>query len=52
ARPGLTQSDLARSVRVGGSTIHWHINRLRDAGLVEARRSGRSVHYFPALKLA
>jgi predicted transcriptional regulator len=45
--PGMSQTDIASSLGVASSTIHYHVQGLISADLVEARRMGRSVRYFP-----
>ncbi|UCE38007.1 MAG: winged helix-turn-helix transcriptional regulator [Thermoplasmata archaeon] len=45
--PGMSQTDIASSLGVASSTIHYHIQDLISADLVEAKRMGRSVRYFP-----
>lgn len=38
-----TVSDLMRHVRLSQPLVSWHLRRLRSAGLVRTRRSGREV---------
>jgi predicted transcriptional regulator len=45
--PGMSQTDIASSLGVACSTIHYHVKGLISADLVKARRIGRSVRYFP-----
>jgi len=40
-----TVSDLMRHVDLSQPLVSWHLRRLRQAGLVETRRSGREVIY-------
>ncbi len=40
--------EIARILRVPRSTLSHHLRVLRDAGLVEMERRGRSSHYFLA----
>ena len=41
-KPG-TVTDLMRHVDLSQPLVSWHLRRLRAAGLVETRRSGREV---------
>jgi DNA-binding transcriptional ArsR family regulator len=43
--PGLAAGDLARAVGAPPSTLSSHLNLLAHAGLVTARREGRSIVY-------
>jgi predicted transcriptional regulator len=45
--PGMSQTDIASSLGVACSTIHYHVQDLISGDLVEARRMGRNVRYFP-----
>ncbi|HVL86943.1 MAG TPA: winged helix-turn-helix transcriptional regulator [Candidatus Thermoplasmatota archaeon] len=45
--PGLAQKDLSRATGLTPSTVHWHVERLLDAGLVWRRHEGRQVSYYP-----
>jgi DNA-binding transcriptional ArsR family regulator len=40
-----TTTELARVLSASPATISQHLARLRRAGLVEAHRRGRRVHY-------
>ena len=40
-----SQSEIVESSGLSPSTVHWHMERLRKAGMVSKRRSGRSVKY-------
>lgn len=46
-QPGLTQKELGERQRLAPSTIHWHMERLLDARLVDKRRDGHNVRYLP-----
>jgi predicted transcriptional regulator len=48
SQPGLCQSEIADEVGLTPQALAWHLNRLRDAGLVEKERDGRSVRYSAA----
>lgn len=52
AQPGIAQHELSARVALHASTVHWHMARLAEAGLVRAERDGRVVRYFdgPALR--
>lgn len=42
-RPGVTAKEVAEALRVAPSTVAHHVQRLRDCGVIEARRDGRTV---------
>ena len=44
--PGTYRAALAEKLGVTATTINWHLRRLRDAGLVEETRAGRSAHLY------
>lgn len=46
AQPGTYRAALAEQLGVTATTINWHLRRLRDAGLVDETRAGRSAHLF------
>jgi ArsR family transcriptional regulator len=49
---GLCPGDLSAKLDVAGPTLSFHLAQLRDAGLVSARREGRSLLYaanYPAM---
>lgn len=45
--PGTNSGTLDEVLEVGVSTIRHHLNKLRDRGLVDRLRLGRSVEYYP-----
>ena len=45
-QPGTYRAALAEQLGVTATTINWHLRRLRDAGLVDETRTGRSAHLF------
>lgn len=47
AAPGLDQRSLCERVGLAPSLAHWHADRLVTAGIVEKRREGRRVRYYP-----
>ncbi len=47
SEPGLIQKKVCDALGMEASVAHWHLRRLQDAGLVDARRDGRTVRYFP-----
>ena len=47
SNPGATQRELGGLLGVSPSTILWHVKRLEDVRLVDARREGRCVRYYP-----
>lgn len=48
--PGTTQAEVGEGIGVTPSTVLWHARRLTDVGLIEARREGRYVRYFPQIE--
>jgi ArsR family transcriptional regulator len=44
-RQGLPAGHLAASLRLSPNALTFHLDRLRDAGLVTVRREGRSMIY-------
>lgn len=45
--PGLVQRRLAEALGMAPSSIHWHVKRLVEAGLVEKERAARAVALRP-----
>lgn len=45
-QPGTYRAALAEQLGVTATTINWHLRRLRDAGLVDETRTGRSAHLY------
>ncbi|HET6406004.1 MAG TPA: helix-turn-helix domain-containing protein [Candidatus Thermoplasmatota archaeon] len=45
-QPGTYRAALAEQLGVTATTINWHLRRLRDAGLVDETRAGRSAHLY------
>ncbi|WP_292370513.1 winged helix-turn-helix transcriptional regulator [Methanoregula sp. UBA64] len=43
--PATTRSDLEKVLGISGAAVTWHTNRLRDAGVLEVTKSGRTVQY-------
>jgi predicted transcriptional regulator len=43
--PLTTQTELSEYAQISRRSINWHMNRLREAGLVEAKREGPFVKY-------
>jgi predicted transcriptional regulator len=43
--PGAHQREVARVLAVNHGTVRWHLKKLRDAELLEERRSGDSATY-------
>lgn len=52
AHPGTHQKDLCTALSIPPSIAHWHVRRLQEAQLVEARREGRNVVYLPGSGMA
>ena len=44
--PDATQRELSEYVRISPASINWHMQRLSDTGLVEAKHEGMNVRYF------
>jgi DNA-binding transcriptional ArsR family regulator len=44
--PGISQKEMSRLVGVSPSTINYHIDILKSAGLVKSERRGMSIGYF------
>jgi predicted transcriptional regulator len=44
--PGISQTDIASFLGLASSTIHYHIQILIGANMIEPRRKGRKVRYF------
>lgn len=51
-KPGLDQNALCQRFGLAPSLAHWHADRLISAGLVEKRREGRHVRYYPGSAFA
>jgi predicted transcriptional regulator len=47
AEPGITAQGIAESVGVGRSTVHHHLQRLAEAGVLRQDRDGASLHWYP-----
>ncbi|UCG69436.1 MAG: winged helix-turn-helix transcriptional regulator [Thermoplasmata archaeon] len=45
--PGMSQKDIANFLGVASSTIHYHVQGLIESDLIESKRMGRKVRYFP-----
>lgn len=45
--PGVTQKALSERFHLSPSSVHWHVERLRNVGLLEKKRDGHHVRYFP-----
>lgn len=43
--PGVSQTEIARQMKVTTSTASWHLQRLNDANLVSIGKEGRQVRY-------
>ena len=52
AKPGLDQQELCSRFDLAPSLAHWHAKRLVQAGVVEQRRDGRFVRYYPGANFA
>lgn len=48
--PGVGQQELARDLGVHHSTVHFHIQRLEKAHLIECKRAGARTRYFPTVR--
>lgn len=49
--PGALQRDIKEAFGVTSSVVHWHVQRLQDAGLVETLRRGRTVRHYDTKRL-
>ena len=49
-REGMPAGHIAKSLRLAPNALTFHLDRLRDAGLVTARREGRSIIYVAAFE--
>lgn len=47
---GMTPSALSAMLDIPASTLSFHLKELVHAGLVNAERDGRNLHYRPALE--
>jgi len=43
--PGVTQKEVAIRLNLHASTVNWHANRLKQAGILNPERVGREVRY-------
>jgi len=43
--PATTRSDLEKVLGISGAAVTWHTNRLREAGILTVKQSGRRVRY-------
>lgn len=43
--PATTRGDLEKVLGISGAAVTWHTNRLRDAGVLDVTRKGRTVQY-------
>lgn len=48
SKPGITSQELQGRTGLAHGTIGYHLKRLREAGLVDARRDRRAVHLYPS----
>jgi len=44
---GLAAGEVAETLAIPGATLSFHLKELRNAGIVECRRDGRSLIYSP-----
>lgn len=44
--PDATQKELSEYLKISAASINWHMRRLSDTGIVEAKRDGVNVRYF------
>ncbi|HUR67893.1 MAG TPA: winged helix-turn-helix transcriptional regulator, partial [Candidatus Thermoplasmatota archaeon] len=47
ASPGVDQKALCAQIGLSPSLAHWHADRLVATGLIDKRREGRFVRYYP-----
>jgi predicted transcriptional regulator len=43
--PATTRGDLEKVLGISGAAVTWHTNRLRDAGILSVRKTGKAVRY-------
>jgi predicted transcriptional regulator len=43
--PGVTQKQVAARLQIHASTVNWHANRLKQAGILQDERVGKEVRY-------
>jgi predicted transcriptional regulator len=48
--PGIVQKYISDEMEMKHSSVYWHINRLKDTGLVREEKVGRNSQYFPGAK--
>jgi predicted transcriptional regulator len=41
----MSQNDIVNELNVSPSTVHWHMERMKRAGLISKEQRGRSVYY-------
>lgn len=46
-KPGSSQKEVAGSFQLSPSSVHWHVERLSEVGLVQKTREAHNVKYFP-----
>lgn len=46
-KPGSSQKEVAGSFNLSPSSVHWHVERLSEVGLVSKLREAHNVKYFP-----
>lgn len=46
-KPGSSQKEVAGSFKLSPSSVHWHVERLSEVGLVSKMREAHNVKYFP-----
>ena len=46
-KPGSSQKEVAGSFQLSPSSVHWHVERLSEVGLVQKMREAHNVKYFP-----
>ncbi|HEX9816640.1 MAG TPA: winged helix-turn-helix transcriptional regulator, partial [Candidatus Thermoplasmatota archaeon] len=47
AHPGVRAQDVARLIGMTEPTVHYHVVRLRDVGLVDAKRDAKGIGLHP-----
>ena len=43
--PATTRAELEKVLGISGAAVTWHMNRLRDAGVLAVTKTGRTVQY-------
>ncbi|MGA1872581.1 MAG: winged helix-turn-helix transcriptional regulator [Thermoplasmatota archaeon] len=50
-RPGLSQKEISQRLELSNSTVNYNIKSLKDKGLIEVRKEGKSTSIYPSQDL-